>query len=86
MNGSGDARGPHRCAVEGCGVEIERRDFLCASHWVRVPQRLHDDLMRAWRAYEEAGVGDAIKHAGDWYRQARLACVEAAREENDDGG
>lgn len=71
-------RGPHLCTVEGCGVEIERRDFLCSAHWERVPQRLHEELTRAWRAYEDAGEGDALKLAGHAYRRARERCRLAA--------
>jgi hypothetical protein len=65
------------CEAPGCTEQIRAGDFLCADHWAHVPEALHERLMRAWQAYEQAGVGDALKLAGENYRAARRACIEA---------
>jgi hypothetical protein len=41
------------CPV-GCGREVKRRLLMCAECWYSVPQKLRQELNRAWREFQRA--------------------------------
>lgn len=46
----------HRCPYEGCQRRLSRDLFACSSHWFKLPEKVRDDV---WRAYRRHGVGSA---------------------------
>jgi hypothetical protein len=55
-----------RCAVPGCGDQIDPTRLMCRRDWHHVPKRLRDQVWRTWRSGQDASSREhqqAVLHA-----------------------
>lgn len=69
------ARPRHVCAAHGCSCPIDRRRFMCARHWDRLPRYLRRALTLADRGDPAVGAPPS----DDYLRAASEAIKLAAR-------
>jgi hypothetical protein len=65
-----------RCAVPGCGDQIDPTRLMCRRDWYHVPKRLRDQVWRTWRSGQEASSRahqQAVLHAIAAAHLARLS-------------
>ena len=60
-----------RCAVPGCGDQIDRTRLMCRRDWYLVPKQLRDEAWRTWCSGQEASSRE--------HQQAVLRAIAAAR-------
>lgn len=53
------------CAANGCFTRVRRGHLMCWEHWTALPQRLRDDILRAFRARDTEAYQEAVEAARD---------------------
>lgn len=39
----------HRCMIGSCPAQISIKHLACREHWLKIPPRLQDNLIGAWK-------------------------------------
>lgn len=71
------------CPISGCGAEIKTGSCMCFTHWMRVPRRLANSLIKAEKNYRAARDmerdHDELVFLHLTCERARAECVQAVQ-------